>query len=109
MTDAGFIAVLVTAPNKEEAESLAEMMVREKLAACCNVLTGITSIYEWEGKLEKSGECLIIAKTRADLFDAVSKAVSEAHSYEVPEIIAVPIADGYKPYLDWLLANTSNA
>jgi periplasmic divalent cation tolerance protein len=108
VADAEFIAVLITAPTKEEAESLAGMMVREKLAACCNILPGITSIYEWEGKLEKSGECLIIAKTRADLFDALSKAVSEAHSYEVPEIIAVPIADGYKPYIDWLLANTDD-
>lgn len=97
-----FIVVLVTAPTEEEAVKIANTLVGEKLAACANIIKGVRSIYFWQGKVEDDSEVLMVIKTRASLFEKLSKRVNELHPYDVPECVALPIADGLKPYMDWL-------
>ncbi|XP_060963381.1 protein CutA, chloroplastic-like [Cannabis sativa] len=100
------IVVYVTVPNKEEGKKLAESIVREKLAACVNIVPGIESVYEWEGKIQSDAEELLIIKSRQSLLEALTKHVEENHPYEVPEVIALPINGGSTPYLKWLKNNT---
>jgi len=104
MTDA--IVVLVTASSEEEAERIARTVVEEKLAACVNVLPRVRSFYRWKGEMNDATECLMIAKTRRELFDALEKRVLELHSYEVPEVVALEIEESAVPYLDWIAAET---
>jgi len=103
MTD--YIVVYVTAPEKEAAV-MAKRLVEERLAACVNLVPGVRSFYWWKGKIEDDPEVLCMIKTRASLFDALRDRVRELHSYEVEEIIALPIIAGNQPYLDWIQANT---
>jgi periplasmic divalent cation tolerance protein len=103
MTD--YIVVLVTAPA-EEAVDLAKTLVDERLVACVNIVPGLRSIYWWQGKVEDEPEVLCIMKTRTTLFEALRDRVRELHSYEVEEIIALPIMAGNPPYLDWIKENT---
>ena len=98
----------MTAPKREEAERLAEILVNERLAACVQILPEITSFYRWQGKIERDAEVLILAKTTFDKCAELEKIVRENHSYEVPEIVAVPIEAVSAPYLKWLLAETEN-
>ena len=100
------IVVLVTAPNSEEAESLAKLLLEKQLAACCNLLSGVRSLYRWEGKIADDQEVLLLIKTRADLFDRLKVAVLAVHSYSCPEIIALPVVAGHAPYLKWIDDNT---
>ena len=102
---ADYIVVYVTAPEKEAA-ALAKTLVEERLAACVNLVPGIRSFYWWKGKIEDDPEVLCIMKTQTSLFDALRNRVRELHSYEVEEIIALPIIAGNQPYLDWIKANT---
>ncbi len=97
-----FIAVLVTSSSLSEAESICKNLLDEKLIACANVVGPVISHFHWGGKAERAEEFLIIMKSRRDLFDKLSSAVTKLHSYEVPEIIALPITAGSKGYLDWL-------
>jgi periplasmic divalent cation tolerance protein len=99
-TDA--IVVLMTAANREEAGRLAEMLVRQRLAACVQILPEIESVYRWQGQIERQNEVLVIAKTTKSKFDELEREVRAIHSYETPEIVAVPLADGSPPYLEWL-------
>ncbi len=101
-----FIVVLVTSPSEGEAEKLASRLVDEKLAACVNILP-TSSLFRWEGKLSKEDESLLIIKTRYSLFHNLEKRVKELHSYQVPEIIALPVVAGSKQYLDWVAENVS--
>ena len=101
-----FIVVLMTASSAEEAEKISFALIEKKLAACCNIVKGVTSIYEWKGNVEKGEECLVIIKTRKELFDKLSLEIRSLHSYEVPEIIALPLVDGFEPYLNWIKSNT---
>ena len=103
MTD--YIVVFVTAPENEAA-ALAKALVEERLAACVNIVPGLRSIYWWQGKIETAPEVLCIMKTRRNLFETLRDRVRELHSYEVEEIIALPIVAGNLPYLDWIKANT---
>ncbi|MCL5024545.1 MAG: divalent-cation tolerance protein CutA [Nitrospirae bacterium] len=96
------IVVFITASNEEEAAKIALALVGERLAGCVNIVKGIRSIYRWQGKVEDEAEVLMIAKTRRELFGALSKKVKELHSYSVPEVIAFPVAEGSAEYLDWL-------
>ncbi len=96
------IIVFMTASSEEEAVKIAKALVEEKLAGCVNIIRNIRSIYSWQGKIEDEAEVLMAAKTRRDLFKALSKKVKELHSYTVPEIIAMPIIKGSKDYLRWL-------
>ncbi len=99
---AGFLVCLVTAPGAEEARSLGRALVEERLAACCSIVPGIVSIYRWEGKVEEDSEALCIIKTRKALFGALRDRVVELHGYDVPEVIALDVADGSRAYLEWL-------
>jgi|GEM_PF-36924 len=96
------LVVLMTAPNREEARTIAHTLVGERLAACCNVVGGVGSIYRWEGKVEEAGEVLVIIKTSAERFPALERRIRELHSYDVPEVLALPVETGSGPYLRWL-------
>lgn len=92
----------VTCSSQEEAEKIAEALVSEKLAACVNLLPGVTSIYYWEGKLCKESERLLVIKSVASRQDALQRRVRSLHSYVVPEVVTVPIAAGNPDYLRWV-------
>jgi len=96
------LVVLITAGSQEEAERIAQSLVAEMLAACVNVVPGVTSIYRWEGEVQRDQEWLLVAKSRRDVLDRLVERVQEIHSYDVPEIIALPLAGGSEPYLRWL-------
>jgi periplasmic divalent cation tolerance protein len=96
------LVVLITAGSQEEAERIAQVLVAEMLAACVNVVPGVTSIYRWEGEVQRDQEWLLVAKSRRDVLDRLVERVQEIHSYDVPEIIALPLAGGSEPYLRWL-------
>jgi len=98
----GHLVVLSTVARAEDAERIGRALVEAGLAACVNVLPAVTSIYRWKGTLEKEEERLLLIKTRADRFDALKQALVALHPYEIPEVLALPIADGHQPYLDWL-------
>ncbi len=100
------IVIFITASSKAEARKIAKELVGERLAACVNIIPKMESIYTWKGKLENAFETLLIAKTKAKLFSKVVKAVKSAHSYECPEIIAIPIKKGSKDYLKWIEEST---
>ena len=97
-----YISVLVTCSSVKEARKIVNFLVKKRLAACGNIIKGVESIFRWKGKVDKAGECLVIIKTKKSLFKRVKKAVRAVHSYEVPEIIALPILEGNKEYLDWI-------
>ena len=98
------IVVLMTAPNAGEATRIAEMLVERKLAACVQILPPMTSIYVWKGEVQRESEILLIAKSTGAKFDELESAVRAIHSYETPEIIALPIVAGSPSYLSWLLS-----
>jgi len=100
------IVVLITTPSKEEAEKLGRFLVEKKLAACANILSPISSIFSWEGKICHEQESLMILKTRRDCFARLSEEVKRHHSYSVPEIIALPVVEGSSDYLKWIWENT---
>ncbi|MCS7285693.1 MAG: divalent-cation tolerance protein CutA [Anaerolineae bacterium] len=97
-----FIVVLITTNSFEEALKIGRILVEEKLAACVNVVPEVFSFYWWEGKVQEDKESLMVVKTTASSFPALEGRVRELHSYTVPEIIALPIREGYKGYLDWV-------
>ena len=103
MTDK--IVILSTCANQEEAGRIARLLVDARLAACVNVAPGMRSYYRWKGEIEEAEECLLLIKTSRALLDAVRAAIESAHSYEVPEVIALPILDGGPNYLAWLEGN----
>ncbi len=96
------IIVLITVGSEEEAHKIAELLVNEKKAACVNIVPEIDSIFWWEGKIDSAQESLLLVKTRASLFPEIVELVKRMHSYEVPEIIALPIIAGSEDYLKWL-------
>ncbi len=103
MTDK--IVVLSTCATEEEAGRIARLLVDGRLAACVNVVPGLRSYYRWKGAVENSDEFLLVIKSARGLFGALSSALEKAHSYEVPEVIALPIVDGSAGYLGWLDEN----
>ena len=96
------IVVFMTAANGEEATRLAEMLVGAHLAACVQILPEMESVYRWQGKIERQSEVLLIAKTTREKFDDLEREVRALHSYDTPEIVAVPIVTASAPYLEWL-------
>lgn len=102
----GLIAVLVTCGSEEEAGLLADALVGERLAACVNVLGPIRSVYRWEGAVQHDREWLLVVKTRAALLENLGARVRELHSYDTPEVIALPVQGGSAPYLQWVLDST---
>lgn len=100
MTDK--ILVSAACGSAEEAQKLARMLVEERLAACVQVVPRIRSVYRWRGAVEESEEWLLLAKSRRDLFGDLRRRLRAAHSYELPEIIALAVVDGEPDYLAWL-------
>jgi periplasmic divalent cation tolerance protein len=98
--------VFVMAADAEQAVSIARTLVEESLAACVNIVGPVRSIYKWRGAIEDQSEHMLVIKTRAALFGKVERRVRELHSYEVPEIIALPISAGSAPYLAWIGEST---
>ena len=102
------IVVLMTAANADEASRIAELLVGRRLAACVQILPKIDSIYIWEGKVQRESEILLLAKTTRANFHQLDLEVRAVHSYDTPEIIALPIAAGSAGYLDWLGENVGS-
>src|SRR5215813_10311132 len=102
MADTDAIVVFITAANGEEATRLAVMVVGAHLAACVQILPEMESVYRWQGAIERQSEILLLAKTTRAKFDDLEREVRALHSYDVPEIIAVPVVMGSAPYLHWL-------
>jgi periplasmic divalent cation tolerance protein len=96
------LAVFVTVPNAVTAARIASAVVRERLAACANILPGVRSIYAWKGKVCDDRELLVVLKTTATRYEALERRVKALHPYEVPEIIALPVTRGSRPYLTWV-------
>ena len=101
-----YVVVLCTVDKFESAKNIAKMIVEEHLAACANIMQGVSSIYHWKGEVVEDRECLLIMKTKATLFEALKNKILEIHPYEVPEIISLNIDNGFDKYLDWIKDNT---
>lgn len=93
--------ILTTCSDKKEAEGLARLLVEQRLAGCVQI-SAVTSLYEWEEEIQKDDECLLLIKARSDLYSEIEGVISGNHSYEVPEIIKIPIEDGLDAYLGWI-------
>jgi periplasmic divalent cation tolerance protein len=100
------VVLYVTASSREEAEKIAANLVETKLAACCNIVQGVNSIYFWDGKVNNDNEALMIIKSRESLIERIASRVKELHSYKVPEVIALPIVGGSSDYIKWVLEST---
>ncbi|MFL6229933.1 MAG: divalent-cation tolerance protein CutA [Pyrinomonadaceae bacterium] len=101
------VVVLITAPNREEAARLAEMLVGARLAACVQILPQMESVYWWDGAVRREPEHLLLVKTTAGRFAALEREVRPLHSYETPEIVALPVTQVSAPYLEWLTASAT--
>ncbi len=97
-----YIIILVTCKDKQEAEKITQTLLNEHLIACGNIVSPVTSFFFWAAKIDRAEECLIVMKSRLDLFSQVAEQVRRLHSYEVPEVLALPIVDASKAYLDWM-------
>lgn len=100
------LVILVTTENRQEAVRIGEEMVNAKLAACANVISGIQSIYRWKGKVVKAQEVLLILKSTKPRYRALEKAIKAMHTYETPEIIALPVKEGLDRYIGWVQSET---
>ena len=98
--------VYITSASLEEAQKISRSLVQKKLAACTNVLNGMLSFYEWEGRLEEGQECILIAKSRPELFDKLKAEVLALHSYSCPCIVMLPLVDGHLGFIEWIHAQT---
>ncbi len=97
-----YIMVFVTTANKAEAEKISQALLNERLIACANIINPVTSFFFWSGKIDRAEECLVVMKSRRDLFGELAERLKGLHSYEVPEVLAIPIVEGSKVYLDWM-------
>ena len=102
-----FVVVLVTCPRTVVARKLAAALVQHRVAACVNVVPRVESFFRWQGKIERASEALLVIKTRKERFKALRRRVLSLHPYEVPEIIALPVIAGHRPYLTWVAASVS--
>jgi periplasmic divalent cation tolerance protein len=103
MTD--YVQVLTTAGSEEEAERICDALVEDRLAACVQVASPVSSTYRWQGKVEREREWQCLAKTEARLYADVEATIRRVHSYEEPEILAIPVLAGSRGYLEWISAN----
>ncbi len=94
--------VLCTCPDKDTAETIARLLVNDKLAACVNILPGVTSVYRWHEQIESAQEHLLLIKANKSLYQTIEKTIKKHHPYELPEIIAVPVENGLPEYLHWI-------
>lgn len=100
------VAIYSTTSNVEDAKKIARVLVKEKLVACVNIIPKIESIYRWKNKIEEDNECVIIAKTTDKNIDKTIKKIKEVHTYEVPDIIVLPIINGLDEYLNYIKDET---
>lgn len=107
MTDK--IVVLNTCSSQEEAERLAELLIERKLAACVSIVPRVRSFYRWKGAVESAEEWLLLIKSSRPLFDQLRIELEKAHTYEVPELLALPVVAGSENYLEWLGSNLQEA
>lgn len=101
-----FIIILVTCVSKKEAENIVNALLKKRLIACGNIISGVESKFWWSGRIDKAKEILILLKARKKDFKKIGKEIKRIHSYEVPEVIAIPIISGNEKYLDWLKEET---
>ena len=101
------LVVLITTSNRREARRIAGVLVKNNLAACATVVTSVTSIFRWKGKVQTSREALLIVKTSVRRYPMLERFVRSMHSYEVPEIIALSVQQGFRPYLEWVQKETA--
>ena len=94
--------VVTTAPDADVAESLGRRLVEERLAACANVIPGVTSVFRWEGEVQTEGEVLVLLKSTESVFAALRDRLVTLHPYDVPEVLRLPVAAGSDAYLDWV-------
>ena len=99
--------LLCTCPDLDSARALAASLVEARLAACVNLLPGVRSTYRWQGEIHDDTEVLLVIKTTGERFDALRTRLAALHPYEVPELVAVGIADGLPAYLDWIVRGTA--
>lgn len=100
-----FIIIFITVPTEKEAQKISDKLLQEKLVACVNIIKEVNSFFWWKNKIESANEILLVVKTQSKFFDDIVNAVKQLHSYDVPEIIAVPIINANKDYLDWIKEN----
>jgi periplasmic divalent cation tolerance protein len=98
--------VLIAVPDEDMARRMADVLVGGRLAACVQIMP-VTSVYRWEGQVEKASERLLFCKIVASDFERVERAIRSHHSYDVPEIVMLPIEAGHAPYLEWIGASTA--
>ena len=96
----------ITTPDRETAERLAEHLVGARLAACVNIIPGVTSVYRWEGAVQKDDEVLMVVKSRPERWGEIEEAMEKEHPYDVPAVVHLSIADGSAKYLEWLVAES---
>ncbi len=104
-----FLIVRTSLDSKDAAQKIAESMVKERLAACCWVSGPIQSTYWWQGKLEQAEEWVCEFKTRKELYAELEQAIKAIHSYDEPEVVAIPVVEGSRSYLDWIVHETARA
>ena len=102
MSECNAVVVFVTTSSQEEARKIADLLLGKHKAACVNIISHVDSVFWWERKLESGKECLLIIKTKSSVLPQVIDLVKQAHSYTVPEVIALPIVDGNEEYLSWI-------
>ncbi len=100
------IVVFISCASKKEADKIADVLLAERLAACMNTVEKVHSMFHWQGKIDSADEVLLVAKTKAALLPELTSLVQQHHSYDVPEIIALPIIGGSDEYLNWIDAET---
>ncbi len=97
-----YIVVFMTVSDEKEATKIIHSLLKDRLIACANIVGPVASLFWWKGKIDKANEFLVIMKSRKNLFKKLSERVKELHSYEVPEVIALPVIEGLPSYLNWL-------
>ena len=102
MEEPTYIVVLITTTDTKEAKLIARALLEQRQAACVNIIPRISSSFWWQGSIDSAQESLLVVKSRASLLDDIITLVKEIHSYDVPEIIALPIVGGHQDYLEWL-------
>jgi len=99
---ASYVVVFVMVSDEKEATKIVRNLLKDRLIACANIVGPVSSLFWWKGKIDKANEFLVIMKSRKNLFKKLSERVKELHSYEVPEVIALPVIEGLPSYLNWL-------
>jgi periplasmic divalent cation tolerance protein len=102
MKKQGEIVIFITTASADEAHSIADLLLNQRKVACVNIIPEVDSLFWWQGKLDSAQESLLIIKTKASLLSEIVRSVREIHSYDVPEIIALPIVGGNRDYLEWI-------